>query len=57
MRASISYVDDCHLSVRVDEIVSSVPTFPTKMQPLMQARHSDGGRQFVLSVDSKTFGW
>ncbi|WP_115791299.1 hypothetical protein [Escherichia coli] len=30
MRASISYVDDCHLSVRVDEIVSSVPTFPTK---------------------------
>lgn len=30
MRASISYVDDHHLSVRVDEIVSAVPTFPTK---------------------------
>ncbi|MCK7131593.1 hypothetical protein L8O22_22005 [Enterobacter roggenkampii] len=30
MSDSISYVDDCHMSVRVDEIVSSVPTFPTK---------------------------
>ncbi|ECD1675981.1 hypothetical protein MYF05_002749 [Salmonella enterica] len=27
---TISYADDCHLSVRVDEITSSVPTFPTK---------------------------
>ena len=30
MRASISYIDNSTLSVRVDEIVSSVPTFPTK---------------------------
>ncbi|WP_410376954.1 hypothetical protein [Enterobacter sp. CPE_E423] len=30
MSTSISYIDDCHLSVRVDEIASSVPTFPTK---------------------------
>ncbi|EBW6611179.1 hypothetical protein FR224_17040 [Salmonella enterica subsp. diarizonae] len=30
MRASISYVDDHHLSVRVDEIVLLVPAFPTK---------------------------
>lgn len=30
MSTSISYVDNHHLSVRVDEIVSSLPTFPTK---------------------------
>lgn len=56
MSTSISYIDDCHLSVRVDEIASSVPTFPTKMQPLVQAQHSDGGPQFVLIDDSKMCG-
>ncbi len=30
MSTSISYLDNWRLSVRVDEIVSAVPTFPTK---------------------------